>query len=336
MYLYRTALIGKRILAFATAVVSNVAVFVFAVAAAAAATTTIPPQTTRDDREETTAPLGFRGRHLLVLEGGRGAERRRAADRVLPGDTSLLLLVGGARHGRGGGDGAPGGRGGGPALVGGAGGAGGDADGLEPLLGLGGGVGLEVQLGGASELAAEAAALVLALDVELVAGGGADDRVGQVDGHLGLGVLAHVVVVLELVEELGRRHDVVGRLGAPRQLVARLALEAALDQGLRRLVVLVRERDGVDAARRVRRVHQPVPVPLREPLPLQVARDALRRPQHVGVQRPDLISLPADHLVEGLQPLLQHQDDVRLELLEAVLHVDQVVPVVVLLDDLLV
>lgn len=50
---------------------------------------------------------------------------------------------------------------------------------------------------------------VLALDVELAVGDGADDAVGQVERRLGDGVLGKVVVGLEFVEELGGGDDVV-------------------------------------------------------------------------------------------------------------------------------
>ncbi len=74
-----------------------------------------------------------------------------------------------------------------------AGGAGDVADDGEPALGVGGGMGLEGQLGAADELAAETAASVTTLDVELIARGRADDGVGQVDTQLGRGVAAKVV-----------------------------------------------------------------------------------------------------------------------------------------------
>ena len=82
----------------------------------------------------------------------------------------------------------------------------------------------EGELGRAAELSAEVLGHVLALDVELLARRAADDGVGQIDAQLRNGILAQVVVILELVQELGRGDDVVCRVVAPGQLVAALTL----------------------------------------------------------------------------------------------------------------
>ena len=97
------------------------------------------------------------------------------------------------------------------------------ADDIEPILGVGGGMRLECQLRVARQLAAHCLAAILALNVEFVSVGRADDGVGQVDAQFGNGVLAEVVAVLELVglpDGILRRHtlQVHPRVQGQRQL----------------------------------------------------------------------------------------------------------------------
>lgn len=293
----------------------------------------------RTRRASRDAHLLLRVQGRLGQDGGRRVEGQR-----------VVLGVGGGRggghgrrgssrsgrrvhHGGSGGRGAGGGDDGGVGL-GRAGGAADVLDDLEPLLGVGGGVRLEGELGVAGELAGEGLALVLALDVELLARGRADDGVGEVDGELGLGVLAGVVAVLELVEELAGGDDVVARGVAKGQLVARLALEGALDERLGGLVVHVGEVDGVDGAGRVVGVGEAVGGAGGEVGPLEALGDALDGAEDVVVQGADLIRLAAAELVEGAHGLLEDLDDVGLERLKVVLHRDEVVGVVVLGEDL--
>lgn len=207
-------------------------------------------------------------------------------------------------------------------------------DDLEPLLGVGGGMRLEVELGVAGELGAKRLALVLALDVEFLAARGANDGVGEVEGEFRFGVGAGVVAVLELVEELGRGDDVVARRVAKGELVARLALEAALDEGLGGGVVHIGEGDAVDGAGRVVGVGEAVGAAGGEVGPLEALGDALDGSQHVVVQGANLVGLAAAELVERLHGLLEDLDDVRLKRLKVVLDRDEVVGVVVLGEDL--
>lgn len=210
------------------------------------------------------------------------------------------------------------------------------ADGLEPSLGFGRAVRLECQLRCSGQLAADTLTLVLALDVELLSAGSSNHGIGEVDGQLGLGVVGKVVVVLELVQELGRGNNIVARLGSPRELVARLALQRTLDQSLCGVVVLVGEVDGIDASWRVVRVDEVGALAVEEAHPLEIGRDSLSGAQHVGVEGTRLLGLAASHGIEGLHGLLDDLDHMGLERLEVFLQMDQVVAVVVLLDDLLV
>lgn len=207
-------------------------------------------------------------------------------------------------------------------------------DDLEPFLGVGRSVCLEVELSGAGELAAKRLTLILALDVELFGVGGADDGVGQVQGQLGLGVGAGVVAVLELVEELGGGDDVVAAGVAKGELVARLALQAAFDERLGRDVVHVGEANIVDGASRVVGVGETVRGAGSKVCPLEALGNALDGAEHVAVQGADLFSLAAAELVEGLHGLLQDLDDVGLKGLKVVLDGDEVVCVVVFGEDL--
>lgn len=118
----------------------------------------------------------------------------------------------------------------------------------DPLLRVALRVGAESEFVRAGELAADAPfACVFAADVEGVAVvDGTDGAVGEVEGHFGGGVLCEEVVALELVQVFRGGDDVVRGVVLFEQ--AGFALQAALDEGLRRGVGLVGEADGVEAA----------------------------------------------------------------------------------------
>lgn len=125
------------------------------------------------------------------------------------------------------------------------------------------------------------AAEVLALDAEAVAIEPAHRAVRQVQRHLRAGVLVHIVVRLELVQELRRRDDVQ----AARELLeqAGLALQAALAHGLCAAMVLVGEGGGAQGARRGGGVDQDVVVAVDEALPFEAGVDTLGDLDHVAI-----------------------------------------------------
>lgn len=180
-----------------------------------------------------------------------------------------------------------------------------------------------------------AAGDVLALDAELGAVDGANDAVGQVEGEFGSGVAAEIVVVLELVEVAGGCHDVEAAAVALEH-GARLALQSTLDQGLGGAVLLVREGDVGEGARRCVGVDEDVVVSGHEVDPFEIRRDLLRRGQNVRVHGAVTVKLTAHVDDELLHSALDGLQDMSLELLEVVLHGDEVLTVVVLLDNLLV
>ncbi len=208
------------------------------------------------------------------------------------------------------------------------------ADNVEPLLGIRRGMCLECELRAAGEHAAHRLGPILAFDVELVSARLADHSIRKIDAQLRRRILAQVVIILELVEELGRGHDVVARLVAPVELVAALPLQAPLDKRLGRVVVHVWELDAVNISRILVRVHQGVGFASSEALPLEIRGDALGRAEHVAEQSSALLRLARREGVERLHSLLDHADDVHLEGLEIVLNRNQVVAMIILLEHL--
>ena len=101
-------------------------------------------------------------------------------------------------------------------------------------------------------------------------------------------------------------------------------------------MVLVGEADVGHAAWGCVRVDQDLVVTLNEAVPLEVGSDLGSGACHVAVHGTSLLGLVANNLVELGQAILDGGEDVSLELSEAVLYSDDIVPVVVLLDDLLV
>lgn len=185
------------------------------------------------------------------------------------------------------------------------------------------------------ELVAEAAARdILALDLELETVKSADHAVRQVKRSLGNGILCEIIVGLVLVHVLGRSNDPETGLVLLKQLA--LLLETTRDQRLGRSVVLVGEADVGHAAWGSVGVDQDLVVTLNEAVPLEVGSDLRSGACHVAVHGTSLLGLVANNLVELSQAILDGGEDVSLELSEAVLYGDYVVPVVVLLDDLLV
>ena len=196
-------------------------------------------------------------------------------------------------------------------------------------------MGLEGILVGHGELVAKAAARnILALDLELQAINGTNHAVGKVQRGLGSRVLCEIVVGLELVHELGGSDDPESGLVLLKQLA--LALQGASNQRLGGSVVLVGEADVGHAAWRSVGVDQDLVVALDEAVPLEVGSDLLGGAGHVAVHGASLLGLVADNLVELTQTILDGGENVGLELSKAVLHSDNIVAVVVLLDDLLV
>lgn len=205
-----------------------------------------------------------------------------------------------------------------------------------PLLSIIGGVGLEAELGVCVEGVTNfAAGNVLALHVELHAVNGADDAVWQVQRELWGGVAAEVVVVLELVQVARRRDDVVSRVVALDH-GARATLERALDQRLGGAVVHVREGDAGEGARGRVWVDQRCVVAHAEVDPFEVGWDALRGAEDVGVHGSLALQLSAHVLVELLHSALHGLQDVCFELLEGVLHGEDILAVVVFLVHLVV
>lgn len=117
-------------------------------------------------------------------------------------------------------------------------------------------------------------------------------------------------------------------------------------------MVFVGEVDILHTARRCRWVDQDSVVALNEAVPLKVERDALRcadytmsvdarskdssKPTHISVHGLGLLTLRVHDLHELAHTVLDGLNNVRFELSKAVLHTDQVLPVVVLFHDLLV
>ena len=196
---------------------------------------------------------------------------------------------------------------------------------IEPLLGFRDAVGLELQLRGARQLAGDALGLVLALDVELLVFGGTDDGIGQINAEFGLGVLVHGVVVLELVEVPGRGDDVVAGVVAPRELVARLAVERAFDERPGSGVIVVRNRgeDVVEFTGRFVFVHENVGPALTEFLPLELRRNVLGGLEHLGVETTNTLSMTTGEPIEVLHGLLDALNNVGLEILELGLGGDE-------------
>jgi hypothetical protein len=175
---------------------------------------------------------------------------------------------------------------------------------------------------------------VLALDVELLSVDSTNDTVGDVERQFGDWVLSKVVVCLELVKELGRRHDVVVGVVGAHNLA--LFLERAGDEWLGRAVVLVGEANVRECAGWSGGVDEDCVVALDEAVPLKVLGDALGSSNHVSICSLGVLCLSVDDLQELTHALLDCLDDVGLELRERVLHTNQVLTVVVLFLDLLV
>lgn len=213
---------------------------------------------------------------------------------------------------------------------------GGVLDGVVPLFGVTGGRGLEVQLGvGVKGVADLAAGDVLALDAELDAVERAENAVWQEQRQFGGGVATEVVVVFELMQVARRGHDIVAGAEAFDDGTG-FALQRSFDQGLGRAVVLVREGDVTEGPRRSIRVDEGLVVAGDEVDPFKIRGDALGGTQHVGVHGALTLQLAVrerDKLLHGALDSLHHMG---LELLEVVLHRDDVLAVVVLLNDLFV
>lgn len=160
---------------------------------------------------------------------------------------------------------------------------------------------LEAELGvGVEGVADLARGDVLALDVELDAVNGTDDAVGQIQGELGGGVLAEVVVVLELVQVAGWADDVVAG-GVALDDGTRATLEGALDQGLSGAVVHVGEGDAGERAWGRVWVDESCVVADAEVHPFEVGGNALRSAEDVGVHGALALNLAAHLLVELLE-----------------------------------
>lgn len=111
----------------------------------------------------------------------------------------------------------------------------------EPFLGVGGGMGLELQFGGGVEgIANPVAGNILALDAEFGAVSGADHTVWEEQRELRGGVAAEVVVVFEFVQVARGGDDVVARAVALDDS-AGATLQRALNERLGGLVVLIGE-----------------------------------------------------------------------------------------------
>lgn len=200
-----------------------------------------------------------------------------------------------------------------------------------PLLRVVGGVGLEAKLGVRVEGVSDfAAGNVLALHVELDAVNGADDAFRQVQRKLRGRVAAEIVVVLELVQ-IARRGDDVVACAVALDEGARATLERAFDERLCGAVLHVREGDAGEGARGRVWVDQDCVVAHAEVHPFKVRWDALRGAEDVGVHGALALELPVHVQVELLHGALHGLQDVCFELLEGVLHGEDILAVVVLL-----
>lgn len=139
------------------------------------------------------------------------------------------------------------------------------------------------------------------------------------------------------MEELAGRDNIV-TCAVPLQRAhsSALALKRAFDEGLGRAVVLIWERDIVDISWRSVGIDKHFLIALDEATPLKVGRNSLGCTDHIAVHALLPLGLAADVLKEGAHGLLDGLYDVCFELLEALFDGDQVLPVVVLLQDLLV
>jgi hypothetical protein len=175
---------------------------------------------------------------------------------------------------------------------------------------------------------------VLALDIELLPVHSTDHTVGQVQGEFGYRIFCKVIIRLEFVEELGRRHDVVVCVVGAHDLA--LAFQRTRDQRLSCAVVLIRELDLRDSPRRGRRVDEDGVVALNEAIPLEIEGNFLAIPNHVPVRCLGVLGLRVDDLHKLTHTMLDGLENVRLKLSKRVLYTDKILSVVVLLLNLLV
>jgi hypothetical protein len=209
------------------------------------------------------------------------------------------------------------------------------ADNLPPLVGSLWCVRLELHLVAHGEAAAQFASRhVFALDVELLPVHGTNHAIGQVEGEFGHGVFGKVVVRLELVEELGGRHDVVVCVVRTHDLA--LAFQRPRNQRLSSAVVLVGELDLRHSPRRRRRVNKDGVVALDEAVPLKVEGDLLAVSNHVAVGCLGVLGLRVHDLHKLSHTVLNRLENVRLELGERILDTDEILAIVVLFLNLLV
>lgn len=101
-------------------------------------------------------------------------------------------------------------------------------------------------------------------------------------------------------------------------------------------MVLVGERDVGHRACRSGRVNKCPRAAVEESFPFEVKWDALGGRNNIGVHRPLTLTLTTNVLGKGRHGLLDGLYHMALELLERVLYGEQVMPVVVLLQDLLI
>jgi hypothetical protein len=194
---------------------------------------------------------------------------------------------------------------------------------------------LELQFVAEGKATAQLAARdVFALDIELLPVHSTNHAVGQVQREFRYGVFGKVVVRLEFVEELGRRHNVV--VGVVRTHDLALAFQRARDQWLRCAVVLVGELDLRDSPRRGRWVDEDGVVALDEAVPFKVEGNFLDVANHVTIRRLGVLGLCIDDLHELAHTMLDGLENVRLELSKRVLNTDKILSVVVLFQNLLV
>lgn len=205
---------------------------------------------------------------------------------------------------------------------------------MEPLLGIGSGVSLETELGGTGKLAAQSTTLVLATNVKLVFARNANGSIGEEERELGLGILAVVVAILELVEESGRGNNVVTSGPAKGQLVSGLALQSAFNKSLGGRMVFVGKGNVINGASRLLGVNKNVAAAADKVDPFKLLGDTLNRAEHVVVESGNLLALAAAELGKGLHGLLESVNNVALKHLEVVLDRDEIVAVVVLGNDL--